>query len=127
MIKKLALLSGLTTYYLLSASAANATLDKYTPIDPTYFQPDIGILLNSALNFIMVIAALLVFIFLVWGGIDWISAAGDKGKTESARNKITGSIVGLIVLASSYAIMNLVLRLLGVNLDQLLDDIQPVR
>ena len=61
----------------------------------------------------MVIAAVLVFFYLIWGGIEWITSGGDKGKTESARNKITSAVIGLIVIASSYAVLTLALNFLG--------------
>ena len=67
----------------------------------------------------MILGALLVFMYLIWGGIEWITSGGDKGKTESARNKITAAIVGLIVLASAWAILLLVLGFLDTNLDEL--------
>ena len=62
------------------------------------------------------IAALLVLFYLIWGGIEWITAGGDKGKVEKARNRITQAIIGLIVLAASTAILSLVQGFLGVTL-----------
>jgi cytochrome bd-type quinol oxidase subunit 2 len=83
-------------------------------IDPgTGFATDFGSLINAVLSFVMVIAALLVFLYLIWGGIQWITSGGDKGKTEEARNKITAAILGLIVLAASYAVLLIALRFLG--------------
>lgn len=80
---------------------------------PQSFFTDIGDLINRALKFVMVLGALLVFAYLIWGGIEWITSGGDKGKTESARNKITAAVVGLIVLAASYAILVILLNFLG--------------
>ena len=74
---------------------------------------DFGLLLNQALDFVLVIGALMVFMYLIWGGIDWITSGGDKSKTESARNKITAAVIGLIVLAAAWAILELVLAFLG--------------
>lgn len=79
------------------------------------FASDIGLLINSVLSFVMVIAALLVFFYLIWGGIEWITSGGDKGKTENARNKITAAVIGLVILAASYAILLLILNFLGFN------------
>ena len=76
---------------------------------------DIGSLLTGLLNMVMFVAALLVFAYLIWGGIQWITSGGDKGKTEEARNKITAAIIGLAVLAASYAIFLIVLSFLGVG------------
>lgn len=80
---------------------------------PTGFFANMGMLIDGALKFVMVIAALLVFMYLIWGGIEWITSGGDKGKTESARNKITAAVIGLIVVAASFAILQLVLNFLG--------------
>ena len=77
------------------------------------FATSIGGLISALLNLVMLFAAILVFAYLIWGGIEWITSGGDKGQTEKARNKITAAIVGLIVLAASYAILQLALNLLG--------------
>lgn len=65
---------------------------------------------------VMVIGALLVLIYLLWGGIAWITAAGDSNKVSAARDKITQAIIGLIVLAASLAIFMLVQSFLGVKI-----------
>ena len=53
------------------------------------------------------------FAFLIMGGIEWITSGGDKNKAESARNKITSAVIGLVIVAASYAIVNLVVQFLG--------------
>ncbi len=73
-------------------------------------------LIGLILKAVMVIAALAVFILLIWGGLEWITGGGEKAKVESARNKITGAIIGLFVLASVVAIFNLLQQFLGINL-----------
>ena len=60
------------------------------------------------------IGALIVLIYFAWGSIEWITSGGDKGKVEAARTKITTAVMGLIVLASSTAILTLVQRFLGI-------------
>jgi len=63
----------------------------------------------------MTIAALLVFIYLLWGAIGWITAGGDKGKIETARNKITTAVIGVVVLASVVAIFKVLQLVLGIE------------
>ncbi|MFZ1721061.1 MAG: hypothetical protein WAU07_00995 [Microgenomates group bacterium] len=88
-------------------------IDIGTVTTGTGFATDLGSVITAVLSFVMIIAALLVFLYLIWGGIEWITSGGDKGKTESARNKITGAVVGMIILAASYAILTLILRFIG--------------
>jgi len=105
-----------------SALVASASKVLATDVEaPDMFFTDIGQMINKALNFVMVLGALLVFMYLIWGGIEWITSGGDKGKTESARNKITAAIIGLIVLASSWAILMLILGFLGTDLNTLFE------
>ena len=62
-----------------------------------------------------IIAAIIAFVYLVLGGIQWITSGGDKTAMESARNKITHAVVGLVVVAAAYAIILLVQAFLGVD------------
>lgn len=97
-----------------TASPVLAQISLSEEIDPGRgFANDFGQLINGVLSFVMVIAALLVFLYLILGGIEWITSGGDKGKTESARNKITSAVIGLVILAASYAILLIVLNFLG--------------
>lgn len=112
-IQKLSLgVSAAVSGMMLSATQALAQLGQVEIPDQGYAS-DIGAIISSMLNLVMLIAAILVFMYLIWGGIEWITSGGDKSKTENARNKITAAIVGLIVLAASYALLQLALNLLG--------------
>lgn len=97
----------------LTAPATALAVDDPNIVAPKGFATDIGKLINGVLSFVMVIAALLVFGYLIMGGIEWITSGGDKTKTEGARNKITAAIIGLVILAASYAILIVILNFLG--------------
>lgn len=106
--------SSATVGLALSAGSVMAATLKDVNIQPgTGFATTFGGLMNGIISFVMVIAAVLVFFYLIWGGIEWITSGGDKGKTESARSKITSAVIGLIVIASSYAVLTLALNFLG--------------
>ena len=112
-LKKVALGVGTTiSSFALAATPALAKLGT-VEIPEKGYATSIGSVLTSVLNLIMLIAAILVFLYLILGGIEWITSGGDKGKTEGARNKITAAIVGLIILAASYALLQLALSVLG--------------
>jgi hypothetical protein len=75
-----------------------------------------GVFLSRIFRILMVVGLLSVLIFFLWGAFDWISAGGEKGKIDSARNKITGAIIGLIVLAATVALFALMQKFLGVQI-----------
>ena len=77
---------------------------------------DIGQLISALVGTVLIIAALLAFLYLILGGIKWITSGGDKAGMEEARNKITHAIVGLIIVGAAWSIMTLVQNFLGVQI-----------
>jgi len=76
---------------------------------------DFGRLLSSGLQVALIVAAILTFVFLIWGGIQWISSGGDKAQYEAARGRITAALIGLAIVAAAYAIMQLLGHFFGID------------
>lgn len=79
---------------------------------------DIGRLLSAAIQVAMIIAAILTFAFLVWGGIQWITSGGDKTQTQAARDRITMALVGLGIVAAAWALMKVIGYFFGIDVFQ---------
>lgn len=86
------------------------------PKPPGFKIEDLGKLISNAAGVALILAAVLVFVFLVWGGIQWITSGGDKGKTEEARNRITAALVGLAIIAAAWAVVQLVSTFFGIDI-----------
>lgn len=82
---------------------------------PQGWATDFQAYFNKILGLVFVIAVMLVFFNLIMAGFSWITAGSDKGKTDGARSRIMNAVIGLIVLAASYAILMLVLNFLGID------------
>lgn len=93
---------------------AQATINIQTPQNVQI--TDFGKLISALVGTLLIIAALLAFLFLILGGIQWISSGGDKAGMEAARNKITHAIVGLIIVGAAWAIMILIQNFLGITI-----------
>jgi len=59
------------------------------------------------------LAALACLAYLLWGGMTMITSSGDSGKFDTGRNRIVFAVIGMIVVASSYAIWLLILNIIG--------------
>lgn len=69
---------------------------------------------------IISVGGLAVLIYFLWGALDWITAGGDQSKIGKARDKITQSIIGLILLVGSFFIIGFISRVFfGGNFDLL--------
>lgn len=76
---------------------------------------DVGKLISGLIGIAMLLAALAVFVYLIWGGFEWITSGGDKAGVENARNKITAALIGLVIVASAWAIMRLIEFFFGIT------------
>ncbi len=116
--------------YLTTSVVGGTTSDPNNPdfrYLPSGFARDFTALFTGVLSLVMALVAVLVFFMLIWGGVEWILSGGDKGKTEQARNKIVASLIGLLIVAASYAILYLILRFLGYSsLTEIINDIKPI-
>lgn len=72
----------------------------------------IGQVLGNFAQLFFIIAAIIAVIYLIYGGIKWITSKGDKTEVESARNHIVAAITGLIVVFLAFFIINFVLGFL---------------
>jgi len=96
-----------------TASVANTdtsfdTLKAYTPSQ----------FLRTLINVMLGIAGVVSFVFLLWGGLQWILAGGDKEGTEKARKKITAALIGLAIVFSAYALLYILRALFNIDLIQ---------
>lgn len=73
----------------------------------------IGPVLAGILRIAFVVALILTFVFLIWGGLQWITSGGDKAKYEEARNRITAALVGLAIIVLAWLIIKLVAYFFG--------------
>ena len=122
---------GLLTTYLAQCTCVNTnifppityncpceeTIEIPTP--PNLQITSLGTLLSGAIGFILVIAALAAFIFLIWGGIQWITSGGDKSAVEAARSRILAAIIGLFVVFAAWALMNVLGGFFGFEIGKL--------
>jgi len=109
-------------FVFANISSVSAAVIEIAP--PDNAPSGIGPLVSAGINAVIIIAGLLVFIYLVWGGIEWLTSGGDKEKYESARNRITAAVIGLVIVVAAWAIMSLIGNFFGINFKQL--TIKPV-
>lgn len=88
--------------------------------------PDIpfGTFLSGIISLIIIVAFIAAFVFLLWGGFQWITSGGDEAGIAAARGRIMQALVGLTVVVAAWAIFQLVqvafgVTVLGADLDDL--------
>ena len=52
--------------------------------------------------------------FLI-GGFEWMTASGDKSKLQKAQDRLSHSIIGLIIVVAAFGIAAILESVLGIN------------
>ena len=90
----------------LPSGSSFANVNSYTPTG----------LVQALINITLVGAGLIAFFWLLYGGVQWILAGGDKEGTEKARKRITAALIGLVIVFSVFAFTTILSAFFGVNL-----------
>lgn len=78
-----------------------------------------GKIISGVIGGMFIVAFLIALLYIVTGAFHWITSGGDKASLESARNKITHAIVGLIIVGAAWSIMVLVAQFFGLDFTSL--------
>jgi len=73
-------------------------------------------IVSTVIKLILVVAALIAFIFLVIGGIKWITSGGDKEQTAKAQGTLTAALIGLVIVFAAWAIIKLLEAFFGIEI-----------
>ncbi len=58
--------------------------------------------------FIIGIAGLSAFVMLVWGGVQYLTSAGNPTATGDARDRIKSALLGLLLILTSWLILQVI-------------------
>jgi hypothetical protein len=70
-------------------------------------------LLGQIVSGLLGVVGALFLILMLYGGVQYMTAGGDKGKVEKAIATIRNAILGLLIITASYAITTFVFQSLG--------------
>jgi hypothetical protein len=76
----------------------------------------IGDIVSQALTYVFPIAGILVFIYLLYGGLNLMIAMGNEEGIREGKAKITNALIGFIIIFVSYWLVQALEIILGVNL-----------
>ncbi len=74
------------------------------PIIPFDYIP-FAVFVGNLIQVILFIAGILAVVYLVFAGIQYITAGGDLVKTSTARTGIVNAIIGIVVILLAFSIV----------------------
>lgn len=106
--KKILLSATVFVFIFVPILAANA-INLVNPGN-AFSDADFNEILENVAVFITGFIAILAIIFLVYGGLLYVTAGGDDNQMEKAKTTITYAIFGLFIAALAYAIIVLIVN-----------------
>lgn len=102
---------------LISRAYAAAVPTESTPDNPLKGRfESLGQVLAAIINIVFWVGIAFSIIFLIIGGIRYMTAGGDKAGVEGARGAITNAIIGFVVVIAAFAMRILVANILGATI-----------
>lgn len=75
----------------------------------------LGDIVSDLLPYLFAGAGLLLLLFLIYGGLTLMLSRGDPKAVQSAKDKITGAVMGFIIVFVSYWLVQIVGKILGIG------------
>jgi len=66
-------------------------------------------LVTNILNLLTEIAGAALVIMLLYGGVSYITSAGNESQAEKAKGTITAAIIGIFIVIASWGIISFIL------------------
>lgn len=67
-------------------------------------------IITQIISWLLGFVAIIAILALIWGGVRYLTAAGDDSQVEEAKNIITQAVIGLVIAGISYAIVKVVVE-----------------
>lgn len=65
---------------------------------------------GQVVGIVLTVAAIVAFFYLIVSGFQYITAGGDAGKAQLARQGIVNALIGIVVILISYIILRYVVQ-----------------
>ena len=105
----------ITVAGILTAAGGVSAAD--ISIESGVFKPlgnvDIPTLIGRIIRGLIGISGVLALAMFVYGGLMWMTSAGNKERVDKAQKTVIWSILGLVIIFASYALVSFVLSALG--------------
>ena len=116
MFKKILISLSIFSFLVVPSFVGAVNLDKggylknaqktsgYAEATETTLAENVGKIINIALSLVGTIFTVLI----VYSGFLWMTASGDSSQIDKAKQILTSSVIGLIIVLSAYSLSNFI-------------------
>jgi len=108
------------SFYLVSTAFAFAALIPCEGVDCKFC--NLAELIGRVINFGIKLVIPIGVIFIAWGGIEILTAAGSTGKVKKGKDILTAAVIGIIIALSAWLLVHQFLNIITGNVMGLSDE-----
>ena len=82
------------------------TVSLTNPIGET----DISVLIGRVIKAILGIVGSLALVMFIYGGVTWMTSAGNAEKVQKGKDTLVWAAIGLVIIFASYALVRFVIQ-----------------
>ncbi len=98
-----------------SINALDGTAQQAKVITKPETAPTFAAILGELINLLLGLLGLVFFILIIYGGIIWMTAGGDKTKADKAVKILSRSTLGILIVILAYLLANFIIfKLIGI-------------
>ena len=73
-------------------------------------------IVTTSIGVITVVAGIFFIVYFFLAAFKWLSAGGDSGKVQKARDEMVQGVLGLIIMVAAYGVIGLVSTIVGIDI-----------
>lgn len=97
---------------ITNGAAWNKFADRTGYKDPNESQDELPDVIGEIIAQVLGLMGVIFAVLIIYSGIRWMTAAGDSGRVEKAKNILINSVIGLIITLAAYSISYAVIEIL---------------
>jgi hypothetical protein len=70
---------------------------------------NLGFIIATIINSLLGLVGVIFLVLIIYSGYTWMTAGGDEGKVEKAKETIGRAVIGLVIVLLAYAIANFII------------------
>lgn len=82
---------------------------------PSLGGTDLGNIISKLLPYIFPLAGIVLLLYLLFAGFQFLTSAGDPKKVEQAKERLTSALIGFAIVFAAYWIVQIVGIVLGLG------------
>jgi len=98
-----------------SGSSSDGTKTLCDPLGNNNTTNNIQTLIGTIIKAVLGVVGSLALVMFIYGGLLWMTAAGNTERVEKGKKTIVWAVLGLVVIFTSYALVKFILLAIGVQ------------